>query len=169
MKNILLIIVLLLSSSLLCFACGVNIECEDYLRIHIRANSNTSVDQNIKYIVKDVVVEYLTPYIVECSSLDEVKVVIESNSLNIKNAVDEVLKNNGFEYLSEVKINKEFFPTRSYENLTLESNFYDAIIINLGSGDGDNWWCVVYPPLCFKDVNNVVYKSKIMEIISQMF
>ncbi|MBQ4557770.1 MAG: stage II sporulation protein R [Clostridia bacterium] len=168
MKNRLMIIVLLIVSCCLCFACGDFSTTEEYLRIHIRANSNESCDQEIKYKIKDIVVDYLTPYIVECDSVEDVKNMINSHDENIESIIDNYLMQCGYYYKSEVLLNKEFFPTRAYENLTLEANYYDAIIINLGSGDGDNWWCVVYPPLCFKESNNVVYKSKILEIIKKI-
>ena len=66
----------------------------------------------------------------------------------------------------EAKINNEYFPSRTYEDLTLNEGWYDALIISLGTGEGDNWWCVVYPPLCFTSGScDIKYKSKILEII----
>ena len=71
---------------------------------------------------------------------------------------------------SEALIRNEKFPTRVYGELTLDCGYYDALIINLGSGKGDNWWCVVYPPLCFTgEGQNYVYKSKIHEIIKRFY
>ena len=82
-------------------------------------------------------------------------------------------KKNGFSYISKAKLAKEEFPTRKYDNLVLEQGFYDALILDLGSGEGNNWWCVVYPPLCFLETSptgeNVVYKSKLVEIIKSFF
>ena len=68
------------------------------------------------------------------------------------------------------KLNNEYFPTRAYDDLVLENGYYDALIIELGSGKGDNWWCVVYPPLCFADcTQKIEYKSKFLEIINKIF
>mgnify|MGYP002521854701 CR=1 FL=1 len=83
-------------------------------------------------------------------------------------------KQAGLNYKSNIKIDREVFPTRTYEGYTLESGIYDAIIVELGSAKGNNWWCVIYPPLCFTNyssANNqsVVYKSKIWGIIKQFF
>ena len=64
-----------------------------------------------------------------------------------------ILRQKGFNYVSNVKINNEYFPSRTYENTTLESGYYDAVIIELGEAKGDNWWCVMYPPLCFVNKN----------------
>ena len=140
------------------------------LRIHIRANSNHDVDQSVKYQVKEEVVTYLTPYIAECQTTEEAKDILSQQLDNIGEITKNILIDNGFTYGVNVKINNEFFPTRSYEGKVVESGYYDALIIELGAAEGDNWWCVIYPPLCFVDTSaNVVYKSKIMEIINQFF
>ena len=113
----------------------------DYLRIHIRANSNSQTDQAVKYKVKEKIVEYLTPIIF---------------------------------YTANAKIKTELFPARTYAGITLEAGTYEALIIDLGSGSGDNWWCVMFPPLCFVDASNtnsqtIKYKSKLYELINNFF
>lgn len=158
-----------------CFNQTQNITTDaDYLRIHIRANSNDSVDQTVKYQIKDAIVEYLTPKIADCVTKSDVVEVIETEQINLKTIADEILADKGFEYQANIKINNEFFPTRSYQTYTLESGFYDAVIVELGSATGNNWWCVLYPPLCFvnysaKTGQEVVYKSRILEIIKSFF
>ena len=142
---------------------------ESYLRIHIRANSNSHTDQTIKYEIKNLCVEYLSEYVPECESKDEVITMLNTQKQPLKAIIDEFLSRKGFEYDCNISINNEFFPTRSYGDLTLEEDYYDALIINLGSGTGDNWWCVVYPPLCFNTNSNVVYKSKIKELIESIW
>ena len=85
----------------------------------------------------------------------------------------DILSKKGFSYSVNVKIDNEYFPTRTYSNTTLESGYYDAVIVELGQAEGDNWWCVMYPPLCF--VNNfensiqIKYKSKIVEWFKNLF
>ena len=142
----------------------------EYLRIHIRANSNSQVDQSVKYQIKEKVVGFLTPMIAECVSKKNAEKMLEENVKNIEQIADMVLKNNGFDYLSKAKISNEEFPTRVYEEYTLESGFYDALIIELGEAKGDNWWCVVYPPLCFlSDSTAIRYRSKIKDIIQKFY
>ena len=145
----------------------------DYLRLHIRANSNSEEDQNIKYKVKNRVVDLLTPIVVNVKTKNALQKKLKENENYIEYKVDEFLKENGFNYGCNMEINNEFFPTRVYEEVVLEADYYDALIINLGSGVGNNWWCVVYPPLCFVGENvvseNVVYKSKLLEIINKFF
>lgn len=144
----------------------------DFLRIHIRADSNSQADQNVKYVVKSAVVDYLTPYLAEATSKDKAMSIVKSHLSGIKRVCDKTLKENGFNYTSKAKLCTEEFPDRSYNGVTLAAGVYDALIIELGSAQGNNWWCVVYPPLCFvggesNGTNQIIYKSKIAEIIRQ--
>ena len=143
-----------------------------YLRIHIRANSNSEQDQSVKYKVKDNVVEALIPLLSQIESFEEAKCVISENFTMIEQVANQTLQDNGFSYTSSAKISNEYFPTRTYENVTLEEGYYDALILNLGSGQGDNWWCIVFPAFCFtqtKKSDNIVYISQIWEIIKSVF
>ena len=143
---------------------------KEYLRIHIRANSNLEVDQNVKYKVKQQVVEYLTPFISECATKQKAKQMLNDNLRAIESVANKVLSEHGFNYKSSAGVKNERFPTRVYGKLQLEEGFYDALIINLGSGEGDNWWCVVYPPLCFTEgKTGYQYRSKILDVINDFF
>lgn len=144
----------------------------DYLRIHIRANSNSQEDQEIKYKVKDAVVDALIPVLAEIETFEEAKEVMTQNFELIEKVAGDVLRENGFYYGCSAEIDNEYFPTRVYDGLTLEEGYYDALILNLGSGEGDNWWCLVYPAFCFtqsQNFDNIVYISKIWEIIKNVF
>ena len=141
---------------------------EDYLRIHIRANSNTEIDQNVKYMVKDAVVEALIPILADCTTKQDAITKVKQNFEYIEQVADNVLRANNFDYSSSAKLTNEYFPTRVYENITLPEGNYDAVILNLGTGSGNNWWCVVYPAFCFtqtKNPDNIVYISRIWDII----
>ena len=143
----------------------------EYLRIHIRANSNSVEDQTVKYRVKEEVVDALIPLLSEIDSFKQAKTTIEQNYSLIENVANIVLKQEGFTYKSNAKIENEYFPTRSYENITLEEGYYDALILELGSGEGDNWWCIVFPAFCFtksQKSDNIVYISRIWDIIKSV-
>lgn len=142
----------------------------EYLRIHVRANSNEQVDQSVKYKVKDEVVKFITPYAAQCVDKQSAIEVIGGILKDIENVCDGVLRENGFNYTAKAQVRSEQFPTRVYGDVTLEAGVYDALIIELGSGTGDNWWCVIYPPLCFTAANaDVEYRSLIKEIIDKFF
>ena len=143
----------------------------EYLRIHIRANSNSAIDQNVKYQIRDSIIDALVPIIANCETKREATLAIQNNLEMIETVADEILRANNFSYVSHAKITSEEFPTRTYGDLTLESGFYDALILELGTGAGDNWWCIVYPPLCFVNASpeQTQFKSRLIEIINNFF
>ena len=145
------------------------VDAEAYLRVHIRADSNEAEAQAVKYKVRDEVVAYLTPIVASCETKAEAMEKIEKSLGGIERTATGVLRKNGFSYGARASVRREEFPTRVYDGVTLDAGVYDALILELGSGKGDNWWCVVYPPLCFTGAQNVVYKSKIAEIIKNFF
>ena len=141
---------------------------KEYLRIHIRANSNSQIDQQVKYEIKEEVIEFLTPIIAKITDKPSAQKLLTENLDKIEVVSKKVLVKNDFDYGVKASIKKEKFPTRTYQNLTLEAGYYDSLIIELGDGLGDNWWCVVYPPLCFTGSGaNYTYRSKILEIINE--
>lgn len=143
------------------------------LRIHIRANSNDGEDQSVKYMVKSAVVDYLVPLLVGATNREKAIEIIRAHLSGLADVAKEVLESNGFHYGATAEIKKENFPTRRYDELTLPTGEYTALIVNLGAAEGDNWWCVVYPPLCFvgevTDGKKVVFVSKLKEIIKDFF
>ncbi len=147
-----------------------NAEAQEYLRVHIRANSNGEADQAVKYLVRDDVVRYLTPVVASCETKAQAMDMVGRELPAIERVAEHVLQENGYGYGARASLKREEFPTRVYEEATLQAGVYDALILELGTGEGDNWWCVVYPPLCFTGGNgSVVYKSKIAEIIRTFF
>ncbi len=161
-------------SMLFIFACVNETNAQSYMRIHIRANSNSEADQNIKFLIKDQIVDFLTPTVANVESVAELKQVLQNNLTDIEKLTEKILKQNGFSYGASVSLNNELFPTRYYDGVLLPSDYYDAIIVNLGQSKGDNWWCVVYPPLCFVGEENtgsnaIIYKSKLLELVNKFF
>lgn len=171
MKKLLVLVLIFtaIAATVILAAGAQNAQAEnDYLRIHVRANSNEQIDQSVKYTVKDEVVKFITPYAARCTDKQTAMEVIGGILPEIEKVCDRVLKQNGFNYTSRASVRAENFPTRVYGDLTLESGIYDALIIELGTGTGDNWWCVVYPPLCFTSgTADVQYRSVIMDIINK--
>lgn len=168
------IVIVVISIAILLAAAFLSTNAADtkteYLRIHIRANSNNSSDQLIKYQIKDEIVEYLIPYLANVSTKEQAKAVVGSKLSELSKVATNALRRNGYTYSANAKLTQEDFPVRQYNDLVLESGVYDALIIELGEAKGDNWWCVVYPPLCFvggenNGSNSIKYKSKLLEII----
>lgn len=150
------------------------VRADSFLRIHIRANSNSAEDQAVKYKVKDKVVQALTPLLANAGTKQEAIKIVSENINYLQSVANDELKANGFSYGCKGEIRNEKFPTRTYDTLTLESGNYDALILELGTGSGDNWWCVAYPPLCFVNYDQdsstqLIYRSKLVEIIEKFF
>lgn len=174
MKKFIVIIIFFVFCIIFCGCNADNRIDERYqlIRVHIRADSNDTGDQNVKLKIRDKVVDYLTPNLQHCTTTQDAYNSLSGMLDNIKNIADKELVSNGFSYKAKVKLNNEYFPTRSYEGIVVESGYYDALIIELGSGKGDNWWCVVYPPLCFIEADKAdgfKYKSKLLELWNAFF
>ena len=145
---------------------------KDFLRLHIRANSNSAADQDVKYLVKQEIVNELTPIFVDVKTKKQAMETLNDNLTRIEQIANGVLSDNGFTYTARAAVKSEHFPTRAYNDVVLPDGVYDALIMELGTGQGDNWWCVVYPPLCFLENNiggetGVKYRSKLHELIKK--
>ena len=141
---------------------------EEYLRLHIRANGNSAEEQALKLEVRDAVVAYLTPLAQGVSSKAEMQTIIADRLDEVEQVADDVIRQNGQSYRSHAYLSHERFPTKTYGDLTLPEGDYDAVIVELGEGKGDNWWCVAFPPLCFvaaeeAEGDEIVYRSLIAE------
>ena len=169
----LLLIVFAVCGTLLLTSCSASEKGnEDYIRIHVRANSNSTEDQTVKLAVRDAIVQYLTPLATRVKSREEMWALMEEKKSEIKKAADDTLYSCGYDYQSTVSLRSESFPTKTYGDLTLEEGVYDAVIVELGNGEGNNWWCVAYPPLCFiaaeeTGTEEVIYRSWIAELFKK--
>ena len=124
---------------------------DSLIRFHVIANSDNEEDQNLKLKVKNKVIDYLYPYLNNSQSLDESRQIIKDRMQEVKKLAEEVIKDNNYEYDIQVELSRENFPDKSYGNITLPQGNYEAFRIVIGDGQGKNWWCVMFPPLCFVD------------------
>ena len=127
---------------------------EDAIRLRILANSDSIKDQMLKRDIRDEVNATITDWVLHIDSMDEAKDVIEANLEEIEAIVAKKLANNGINQAFNVEFNRVQFPTKLYGHLVYPAGEYDAVLITLGSGNGENWWCVLFPPLCFLDFSN---------------
>lgn len=143
-------------------ACTVNNRYDgELLRLHIRANSNSADDQSVKLKVRDAINEHIAEN-VDKTTFSEAYAQIGEMLGELTEIAVGVLKENGFAYGAEAKLVNEYFPTRQYGSYVVPEGNYDALIIELGKAEGDNWWCVVYPPLCYGE--KFEYKSFFAEL-----
>ena len=122
------------------------------IRFHVRAESDSEEDQWLKLQVKEAVLDYISPILSESQSLEESRQLLESESSNIRDVAVAALRDLGNE--SDVKVYFEncYFPLKAYGNMTFPPGEYEAFRVDIGAARGRNWWCVLYPPLCFVDM-----------------
>jgi stage II sporulation protein R len=122
------------------------------IRFHVIANSDLDADQKVKLKVRDAILEKFGPIMAQSDSRDESLFIISDNIGEIEKTAYEVLKREGKNYEAKAMLGKSTFPIKQYGNITLPAGEYTALKVVLGEGDGKNWWCVMFPPLCFIDV-----------------
>lgn len=129
---------------------------QELIRFHVRANTDSRQDQALKLKVKSAVVEYLYPLLANSSSIDESRDILKGNIDAIKSVAAEVVADNNYDYDIAVYFENSYFPMKSYGDITLPPGEYEAFRIDIGDARGQNWWCVLYPPLCFVDATTGV-------------
>ena len=140
---------------------------ESVFRLHVIANSDSQEDQNLKYKVRDKILEYMNEISIDCSSKDEVIALAKENQENFQDIAKKVIKENGYDYDVNVSIGNYEFPTKNYGDISLPAGNYDALRIEIGDAVGQNWWCVMFPPLCFVDVTSGVVPDESKETIKE--
>ncbi|MBQ9120347.1 MAG: stage II sporulation protein R [Lachnospiraceae bacterium] len=125
---------------------------DEVLRLHVIADSNSDADQQVKLQIKEAVITYLEPVLATASTKEEATASIRAQLPELEAIADSILQKNGFSYRSGAAITRSYFPIKTYGDLTLPAGEYDALKISLGTASGKNWWCLVFPKLCFVDV-----------------
>lgn len=125
---------------------------EKLIRFHVIANSDEEKDQALKLKVRDEVLKYIQPKLKDSESIDRSREILKNENENLINLAKKVIKENGYSYSVESTLSREYFPVKTYGNITLPQGEYEAYRIIIGSGEGKNWWCVMFPPICFVDI-----------------
>lgn len=137
---------------LLISLCGFYGRCtgvrESVVRLHILANSDSEEDQALKLKVRDAVVEAAAGWLDGAESADEALALAEQRLPALKAVAQQTVTDAGYDYPVDAALCTMYFTTRQYDTVTLPAGVYEAVRFTIGSGEGKNWWCVVYPPLC---------------------
>lgn len=168
-KNLLIIILLLFIYCIICAFSYVNAVSTDIqnsvFRLHVIANSDSDEDQNLKYIVRDKVLEYINSISNSSMTKDEVIALANENINEIQKIAENTIHENGYNYSVKLNIGNFSFPTKKYGDITFPAGFYDALKIEIGEAKGHNWWCVMFPPLCFVDVTSGIVPEESKQTI----
>jgi len=135
------------------YAQGVSQGLSDSVfRLHVIANSNSEEDQNLKYKVRDKLIEYMNTLIPNCDNKNEVINIAKEHTEDFRQIALNTIISEGYNYDVQVEIGNFEFPTKNYGDISFPAGFYDALRVKIGKAEGKNWWCVMFPPLCFVDI-----------------
>lgn len=138
---------------------------DSVLRLHVIANSDTIEDQNLKYKVRDNIINYMNSISENITSKEEALELAKNNKENFLNIAKQTIIENGFNYDVNIDFGNFHFPTKSYGDISFPAGNYDAIKIEIGKSQGQNWWCVMFPPLCFVDVSSGIVPEESKDTI----
>ncbi|MBS5886426.1 MAG: stage II sporulation protein R [Clostridium sp.] len=135
----------------------------EIIRFHVIANSDSEEDQNLKLKVRDKVIEYVSDKLKDCKDLSEAREFIVNNKSTIESIAKDTIIENGYSYEVTSMLSRENFPDKVYGDLVFPQGEYEAYRILIGEAKGQNWWCVMFPPLCFVDGTKDAVDSKEIE------
>ncbi len=163
---VILLLLLFIFISALSYATNVSAHLADSVfRLHVIANSDEDFDQNLKYKVRDKVIEYMQTLCQDGTSKEDYINIAKNNLYEIKEVAKNTIIENGFNYDVNVYVGNFEFPTKTYGDVSFPAGFYDALRIEIGNASGKNWWCVMFPPLCFVDITSGVVPEESKETL----
>lgn len=144
----------------------------DVLRLHIIANSDSAVDQNLKLRLRDHILTQGKDIFDGSVNVENAVEKIEPRLMELESSAKDFVHSNGFDYDVKITFSEEYFTTRSYESITLPAGKYLALRVVIGNGEGHNWWCVMFPPMCVpaadkKDELGNVFSSNELELVEK--
>lgn len=155
---ILTLILLLIIYTIICafsYVQAVSTDISDSVfRLHVLANSNSDEDQALKYKVRDNLLKYMNGLCSNCPSKDEAIKIVTEHQDEFKQVALNTIHNEGYSYNVKINIGNFEFPTKQYGDISLPAGYYDALRVEIGEAKGRNWWCVMFPSLCFIDVSS---------------
>lgn len=142
---------------------------DDSLRIRVIPNSNSEYDQNVKKKVKNQVQITMYNLLKDSKSVEEAREIVKNNLDKVDSEVKKILLTEDYKDNYDINYGYNYFPEKTYKGVTYNEGYYESLVVKLGKGEGDNWWCVLYPPLCLIEEDNTEYKSLIKEILNKYF
>ena len=137
----------------------------NFFRLHIIANSNSDSDQELKLKIRDNIIAYIKNLDYKNLSKEQIISLTKNNLTVIEKIVNDTILENGFDYSYSLNIGNYYFPTKYYGNISLPAGNYDALKIEIGNAEGKNWWCSLFPPLCFTDISSGIIDESSSEIL----
>lgn len=123
------------------------------VRLHVLANSDSAQDQALKLDVRDAVLAQASMYLTHCHSTQQAKEVLSQHLQPLADTAAQTIAQKGYDYAVKVSLERTYFPTKVYADFSLPAGEYQGLRVEIGRAEGHNWWCVVFPPLCFSSVS----------------
>ncbi len=141
--------------------------CEDLrdniLRLHIIANSNSAIDQELKLEIRDGILNKSEELLCGADCYDAAIINAKSSLEKVEEIANDIIKEKGFDYTAAARIGDSYFETREYEDFTLPAGVYKSLIIDLGKSEGQNWWCVIFPEICLPAASDASLTDSVSE------
>ena len=137
------------------------------LRLHVLANSDSQEDQALKLQVRDRVLTVVEPWLNEQPNVRDVEKILMEKGSDLQREAEAVVKEAGYSYPVAVTVENVWFPTRQYDGFSLPAGKYDSLRVVIGEGGGQNWWCVVFPPLCLASTAEMTETAKEVGLTDQ--
>ena len=163
---IILSFLLFLYTTICAFSYAQNVSTDianSVFRLHVIANSDSKEDQELKYKVRDSLINYMNSICANCENKQDAINLVTEHKDDFKQIALDTIKDNGYPYDVNISIGNFSFPTKDYGDISLPAGFYDALRVEIGEAKGQNWWCVMFPPLCFVDVSSGVVPEESKE------
>ena len=144
------------------------------IRVRVIANSNSLYDQSIKMKVKDYIEKNISTLLLSVTDIDEARDIINSNISSLNNGIDNIFNDNNYNMDYNVNFGNNYFPDKEYKGVIYKEGEYESLVVTIGKGQGDNWWCVLFPPLCLlegedNNSNDVEYRSWVRDMLDRIF
>lgn len=137
------------------------------LRFHVLANSDSDEDQDLKLQVKAMLLDYMAKELADAPDSEAVRAYVKEHGEDLEHVSEEFMASKGYSYPARVSLAQEYFPTKTYGDMTFPCGTYEALRVVLGEGQGHNWWCVLYPPMCFIDITYGVVPDASKELLKE--
>lgn len=165
-----LILIILLSIyifiSAVSYVTAISSDLENIIfRLHVIANSDSNEDQNLKYIVRDNLIAYMNELSANSKTKEEAIQIAKEHTDEFYNIAKKTIIDNGYNYDVTVEIGNFDFPTKHYGDISIPAGYYDALRVKIGKAQGQNWWCVMFPPLCFVNVTSGIVPEESKELL----
>ncbi len=175
MKKIILIILIIIISIFV----YINVNAEVFIpnsaiRVRVVPNSNSVIDQNMKNKVKNYVSNYMSIKLNDVTDVDKAREIINNSTDELDENIKKIFRDNNYDMNYKINYGSNHFPNKVYKGVIYNEGDYESLVVYIGEAKGDNWWCVLFPPLCLleadeSDTGEVEYRSFVRDMINKIF